>query len=257
MASNKEIYEYFLSNLGKEKEEDDEMLFSEELEKKEYMEKEWENCLTIKAPISRKEEELLFDFKIYYFYHITHIDNLENIFKYGLLSHNNKHKKIDISNRDVNARRHKIETIYLKSIHDYVPLYFNPRNAMLYRNQMEHDSNIIILALNPTSIIDNYKDSFIFSNQNCSTDGVIFFNELEKLKEIDWETIRSHSWTQNKEKEVYIRQVMMAEFLVYEKISQQHFEKIYCQDLDTAKKLSQKFGDKIEIKINEKLFFQI
>ena len=71
----------------------------------------------------------------------------------------------------------------------------------------------------------------------------------EKLKEIDWETIRSHSWTQNKEKEVYIRQVMMAEFLVYEKISQQHFEKIYCQDLDTAKKLSQKFGDKIEIKI--------
>jgi hypothetical protein len=205
--------------------------------------------------VKSNEELLLIEFGIHYLYHMTHIDNLENIFKYGLLSHNNKHKKVDISNRDVNARRNKRETIYLKSIHDYVPLYFNPRNAMLFYNQKRHDKDIIILALNPTSIIDNYKDSFIFSNQNCSTDGVLFFNKLEKLKEIDWETLRSYSWTQNKEKEVYIRQVMMAEFLVYEKISQQHFEKIYCQDLDTAKKLSQQFGDKIEIKINEKLFF--
>jgi hypothetical protein len=201
--------------------------------------------------IKSNEELLLAEFGIHYLYHMTHIDNLENIFKYGLLPHNNKHKKVDISNRDVNARRNKIETIYFKSIHDYVPLYFNPRNAMLYRNQKEHDNNIIILALNPTSIIDNYKNNFIFSNKNCSTDGVIFFNKLEKLKEIDWETLRSHSWNDD----TYIKQVMMAEFLVYEKISQQHFEKIYCQDLDIAKKLSQQFGDKIEIEINEKLFF--
>jgi hypothetical protein len=74
---------------------------------------------------------------------------------------------------------------------------------------------------------------------------------LEKLKEIDWETLRSHSWNDD----TYIKQVMMAEFLVYEKIAQEHFEKIYCQDMDIAKKLSQKFGDKIEIEINEKLFF--
>ena len=66
---------------------------------------------------------------------MTHINNLDSIIRNGLYPHNNTYKKTDISNVDVNDRRVRLEPIYHKQIHSYVPFYFNPRNAMLYRNQ--------------------------------------------------------------------------------------------------------------------------
>jgi len=45
--------------------------------------------------------------------HMTHIDNLESIFKYGLLAHNNPYKQIDISNTEVNARREGRESLQI------------------------------------------------------------------------------------------------------------------------------------------------
>ena len=64
--------------------------------------------------------------------HMTHIDNLSSILDNGLISHNNPYCKRDISNQGVNARRERIEPIYNKKIHDYVPFYMNIRNPMLY-----------------------------------------------------------------------------------------------------------------------------
>lgn len=66
---------------------------------------------------------------INYLYHMTHIDNLESIFKYGLLSHNEAHRrglvKVDISMQAAQEWR--------KKVHNYVPFYFSPRNTMLYK----------------------------------------------------------------------------------------------------------------------------
>ena len=80
-------------------------------------------------------------------YHMTHIDNLQSIFQNGLLSHtnarNNNFMKGDIANNDVNNRRSGLEPIYNRPIHDYTPLYFNPRNPMLYvRKNIQKDSSL-------------------------------------------------------------------------------------------------------------------
>ena len=111
--------------------------------------------------------------------HMTHIDNLGSIFKNGLLAHNNPYKKIDISNKEVNDRRNKIEPIYNRNVHDYVPLYFNPRNAMLYRNKMKFDDKIVILAFkNDTILLEN---SF-FTNGNVASDHTLYSNDIKELE---------------------------------------------------------------------------
>ena len=116
-----------------------------------YSESETNLVLEKTAKIKEKELEreknqtnILNRFGIYYLYHLTHKDNLENILRYGLQSHNLAHQnnliKKDISNKDVNKRRQKRDPIYKKSIHDYVPLYFNPRNPMMYvRKNIQND----------------------------------------------------------------------------------------------------------------------
>ena len=84
-------------------------------------------------------------------YYMLHIDNLDSILKKGFLSHNLAHKLAnikDISNIDVNNRRGDVKFNDGRSLHDYVPFYFNPRNAMLYSTQSRFSDNIIILELN-------------------------------------------------------------------------------------------------------------
>ena len=67
-------------------------------------------------------------YDINHIFHMSHIDNVESILKNGLFAHDNKFKKVDISDCDVNSRRSRIEPVYKKPIHSYVPFYFNPKN---------------------------------------------------------------------------------------------------------------------------------
>ena len=45
-------------------------------------------------------------------FHMTDYNNLKNILLHGLQNHYNAYKKVDISNREVNDRREKVEHIY-------------------------------------------------------------------------------------------------------------------------------------------------
>ena len=145
---------------------------------------------------------------------MTHIDNLDSILKYGLLSHNNSYKKVDISNKEVNSRRNKLEPIYNKNLHDYVPFYFNPRNAMLYRNQKMFDENIIILGFSKDLLL--LEDS-IFTNGNAASDDTIYSNDINYLLKMDWDSIYSRSWY-GSDNESFIKWSMMAEVLIYKKV---------------------------------------
>ncbi len=96
-------------------------------------------------------EELLDYYEIDGLYQITHVDHIQTIFRYGLLSHNNAHElglvQHDISNPDVQNWRAK-RSIGGRPLHDYVPLYFNPRNAMLFDVLKKHaQEDIVFLRL--------------------------------------------------------------------------------------------------------------
>ncbi len=82
-------------------------------------------------------------------YHITHKKNLPNILTFGLLSHNRAHQnklnKLNISLFQVNERRNRIEPYYHRNLHEYVPLYFNPRNPMMFLRRTLGDDLIVLV----------------------------------------------------------------------------------------------------------------
>jgi len=180
--------------------------------------------------------------------HMTHIKNLDSILKCGkLLAHRNPYKKVDISNMEVNNRRTKREPIYGRQVHDYVPFYFNPRNAMMYKNK---DEDVIILAFD-TKIMTKY--DMLFTDRNASADRANFFNSLKDFDQLDWKTIESKSWYPDND----IKQKMMAEVLIYKEVSLKHLKGIYCKDQATKDFLITKYSfKKIPIKVCPSLFFK-
>lgn len=180
--------------------------------------------------------------------HMTHVDNLESIFKYGLQSHNNPYKKRDISNTEVNQRREQRENIYGRKIHDYVPFYFNPRNAMMYKNR---DEDVVILAFSKKLLL---KNNVIFTNQNAATSSVKFYQNIDDLEKINWEIVQSQSWCCKPE---YVKQIMMAEVLVYNYVGLENLLGIYCKNNSMKDVLIKKYDLKShQVAVKPNLFFK-
>ncbi len=153
-------------------------------------------------------------------YHMTHIDNLSSIFEHGLLAHNNSCQKVDISNQSVNARRASIyEPIFNRSLHDYVPFYFNPRNAMLYKTQIEYGRNIVILTFDSEILL---QENSLFTMGNAASRSTRYSNDIDKLETFNWNLIFSRSWNGYPK---HVKQAMMSEVLVYKK---QSLKKLMC-----------------------------
>lgn len=164
-----------------------------------------------------------------YVFHMTHIDNLRGILKNGLLSHNNPYNKVDISNQSVNKNRNKKEPIYKNNLHDYVPFYFNCRNAMLYKTQKEFDKNIIILLFKKNIMLE---DGVIFTNKNAATNDVRFTNDIKDLLDssfINWDDVNAESWNNYGDQDEYLKQTMMAEILLLHSIDANKIHTICCQ----------------------------
>lgn len=147
-------------------------------------------------------------------FHITHQRNLPTIFQQGLKSYNNvrlhNNIAVDISDPEVQRRRDRIEPIYFRSIHDYVPLYFNPRNPMLYVRQ-EIQNELVILEIS-IDILDYFQ--FVFSDGNAACRDTEFFEDPSDLKKLNWEVIRGRYWFDK----VDGKRIVCAETLVFPEI---------------------------------------
>jgi hypothetical protein len=188
--------------------------------------------------------------------HMTHISNLNSIFEFGLLSHTNPYKKVDISNKEVNDRRNKIEPIYNRNIHQYVPFYFNPRNAMLYRNQHMFSNDIVILGFDNSIIFNN---NFVLTNSNAAADNTKYTNDITELLDqdfIDWQKVFSPTWHNDGIPNYQIKQMMMAEVLIYQKVESHYIKTIFCQNDQVKQYLIKKFPiNKIQIVVKPDMFF--
>jgi hypothetical protein len=87
-------------------------------------------------------------------YYMVDSSHIQSILEKGIYSHNLAHNqglvKEDISNKEVNSLRNRIEPVLNKNIHDYAPLYINPKNPMLYvLCKNGHKENTLLLRVNP------------------------------------------------------------------------------------------------------------
>ena len=175
-------------------------------------------------------------------FHMTHSSNLKNILLYGLQNHYNVYKKVDISNREVNDRREKVEHIYGRKIHDYVPFYFNPRNAMLYKNR--NNARVIILGLD-VRVIKDHRNGFLISDRNASADEAKFSKHLPDLRNpnfINFDDVFSPRWCNNGVRYDDIKQKMMAEILINDVVYSRYIRSIYVKDQVSKKAIEEQFG---------------
>lgn len=188
--------------------------------------------------------------------HMTHIDNLSSILDNGLISHNNPYCKRDISNQGVNARRERIEPIYNKKIHDYVPFYMNIRNPMLYVVQKQQGDDIVILGYSPDIL---FEKNILFTDRNAATNAVRFTSNSFDLGNKDFinmdRVFNIYGETLDKE----LKHIMQAEILVPEKV-EIFLSKIYVQNEAKKNFIENEYKGllkerNVTVVVNEDLFF--
>lgn len=192
-----------------------------------------------------------------YLYNIVSVNNLETIMAHGILSRNEINRigldYLDISDKSVQNRRTKVTVPGGSELHAYANLYFNPRNAMLFRRR-EQINNLCILRISKCVLDIN---TTVVSDRNAATAGVMFWSPEEALEVLDFDVIYSERWDYPDYKKYQrYKQGMMAEILVLERIERKYIEEILVpNELVLEKVLKMNFG--IPIKIDRYKFFQI
>lgn len=201
-----------------------------------------------------KEKNLISKFGKEYLYHITHIDNLHNIYRYGLQSHNIAHSKkyivVDISNKDVNRNREKVERIYKRKVHDYVPLFFNPVNAVQWAMAFV-ENQYVILGIDKKVL---FNKNSLFTDGNAANRITKYFNDLDKLSLLDWNCINSDELFLSDDR----KRKKCTEVLVFPEIKTHYIKKIFCRNEETKTRVENIVGKSVlgNIEINESLFIK-
>jgi len=189
------------------------------------------------------------------FYHMTHVDNLENILKLGLLSHKKVHSskmvKKDISNIKIQSLRDRMEKIYGRNIQDYVPLYINPTNPMMSSKKVKEALNqIVLLEIIPHVLVQ--KKETLFSDGNAAIEETNFYKDRNKLENINWGLLQEGKWVRGTDS----YRIMCSEVLVPETIEVFYIQKIIIISETTIENILPLFPNHkgISIEINPDYF---
>ena len=172
---------------------------------------------------------------------ITHVDNLESILKKGILSPNNIGKlgiqpKEISDNSIVNMRKGKF--VGGKNLASYTHVFFNPRNAMLYRVLKEYTHTKIIIIESTLNVSDT---EIYITNKNVATEDFEAVSGLDYYKIIPSimnDTLPiGRGWSRSPGYFSEERAKVMAECLVPDKISPEHFESIHVYNSDMKGKI--------------------
>lgn len=190
-------------------------------------------------------------------YYITHINNLPSILEKGILCHRTvEEEKINFTpiydEAIVDSRRDK-KVADKGNLWDFVNLYFQPRNAMLYRVLFFSEVNpekIIIIGLK-NSILDR-NDIFV-TNGNAISPSTEFFSSKDAQKHI--KSIREKTdkewWTS----EDGSKRELMAECLIPGSVNPKYISEIYVSNPTALSKAREICGPKLPVIPEPELFF--
>ena len=199
-----------------------------------------------------------------YFYYITHIDNLKSILKEGILSRSQIKdessilvklgiaKGIKSIHSENIVQKRKKKKFNNKSLWNYVNLYFQPRNPMLYvvTTRKFQSGDIVVLQINSDVIKGN---DVGITDGNAASDNTQFFTDVKKgLTALTQEQFNKEYWTESDD----ARRKIMAELLVYNHISPDKIIGIYVANEEVAKTVRQSMPiGGLNIIPNSKMFF--
>lgn len=190
-------------------------------------------------------------------YYIAHINNLPSILEKGILCHRRViEEKINFTpiydEAIVNSRKDK-KVADKGSLWDFVNLYFQPRNAMLYRAMFFSAVNaedIIIIGVKP-SILDR-EDIFVTTGNAASPYTEIFSSEkVQKYIKSIREKTDKEWWAS----EDGSKRELMAECLVQDNVSPKYISEIYVPNHEALNKVRTFCGKGIPVVPEPELFF--
>lgn len=160
-------------------------------------------------------------------YHITHMRNLPLILEHGGLLCHTAHAELNLSHVNIAHQtiqdRRATTPVPLApygTLHDYVPFYFAPRSPMLFainkgrvEGYAEGQTPILHLVLSAERIAQE-KLPFVFTDGHAIMAFSSFYNDLNKLDQIDWDLMQSRYWHDTFEDNDRLRR-RNAEFLVH------------------------------------------
>jgi O-acetyl-ADP-ribose deacetylase (regulator of RNase III) len=168
-------------------------------------------------------------------YYIAPVENLESILENGVLSHN-KIKGKDITKiyeQGIVDRRKNRKTSDGKSLWDYANLYFNPRNAMLYKIKCNESlKNIVILGI--STEVFNLPHVFITNGNAAADETKLFPYSQSSITNIIRET--SKEWWYDEDGS---KRKVMAETLVPDLIPPKYIISIYVSNPNLQKKIEE------------------
>ena len=212
-------------------------------------------------------------------FHITSIDNLQNIFKEGFLYSTN-HAPCDhtsIANEEIQSRRAEKPVVIEPNgvIHDYVPFYFAPRSPMLFSNCKGNHENakpqedIVYIVCNAQNIHSNNLP-YVFYDRHAVLATAKPYNDIQHLNSVDWELFFelplcgqfSKFWQykvdENHPKWIKRPEVRQAEFLVYEKLDWSFFDYIVTMNKERTSQVESilsSFGVTLDVKTDQTYYF--
>lgn len=195
-------------------------------------------------------------------YYITHIDNVISILQRGILSHR------QIAQGDINftpiydseiiSNRQQRKVDDDRVLWDFANLYFQPRNAMLYRVMREKSQKkIAILLISPNLL--NRKDIYITNGNAASSTSEIFPSEKgRQVAAIIRAQIDQEWWTDSDGS----KRKIMAECLVPGCVSPDLIRGIYVANDPDKAELEQRIVQaasnikSVPVTVEPKIFFQ-
>ncbi|PKP18135.1 MAG: DUF4433 domain-containing protein [Bacteroidetes bacterium HGW-Bacteroidetes-21] len=163
------------------------------------------------------------DYKGKYFFHFTHLENLESILKNGFLSTNEKKSRniehTDIANENIQNRRSEMDVTCspFGKVHDYVPFYFATTNPMLLgitRSKNIDQPYLIFFAVSIEKVLEKY---VVFTSSSANTaQPPVFYDSPNDLDKLDWSAINETKWGDGGDED--FRHRRMSEVLVNKEV---------------------------------------
>lgn len=200
-------------------------------------------------PIPHDIQVIMKKRKINFLYYIVHVDNMSSISQNGLLSRNRVREcdlAEDIADENVIETRQK-KTFFDRSLLDFVPLYFTPKNPMLFVRR-EIQDKIAILCLNKNLLL---QEGTVFTDGNAASMETKCFRNPMDLENLDWECIRAPYWPEFEDG----GRKRCAEVLVPDQISFSHVQRIITRTEDAQSWVYEATGRRKEVYLRPRWYF--
>lgn len=169
-------------------------------------------------------------------YHLTKVNNMETIIKYGLLPRRylSEHSMFfgDVADPQIISRREEL------GLDKYTPFHFHPYSAfdVAVKNSYSTEKFVYICIKRALAEFNNFK---ILIKHPLSQQECVLYDYAEGINKIDWNTMEKVGTIDE-----YSRNVKMAECLTDKCIPAELFQCVYVPDEATKSYIEKLFQDK-------------